>query len=160
MALVKREEETGGEAFSVDKVIAQKDLLDPAAQIDPVEMDVENQVNKNYLDELQWLSELRPVTILESSEEADMTNLVEIAINGKTFVFVRGVEKAVPRYVIEYIAKAKSDRWSFMAAADPSRPDGVRSTNRNAPVFRYPHLFAPESAKEAAWYKKAKQSHF
>jgi hypothetical protein len=152
--------ETGGVSLDTKKVIGQKDLLDPSAQIDPVQMDIEMKVNKDYLDQLVWLNEPRPVTILESNDEADKTNIVDISIQGKSYVFIRGVEKEVPRFVIDHLARAKSDRYNFDAQADPTRPDGVRTTNSRQSIFKFPHVFSPSGVREQGWYNAARQAHF
>ena len=152
--------ETGGVASETTKVVPQSLLLDPAAQVDPVEMDLDMKANKDYLDYLAWLAQPRPVTILESNDEADMTNLVDISIQGKSYIFRRGEEKVVPRFVIAHLAQAKSDKWNFSAQADPTRPDGVRSTNNKQSIFKFPHLFSPADAREQEWYARARQAHF
>lgn len=152
--------ETGGVALETTKVVPVAELLDPAAQVEPVQMDMDAQVNKDYLDYMAWLSEKRPVMILESNDEADMTNLVDISVQGQSYVFKRGEEKVVPRFVIDHLARAKSDKWNFSAQADPTRPDGVRSTNSRQSIYKYPHLFTPQDAKETAWYNKVRQAHF
>jgi hypothetical protein len=160
MATTVKSTLTGGEAAEVKKEIPESALLDKAAQADPVELDVvkTDMVGMSgLLDDLKWLNEKRPITILSAMDEADATNIVEIRVNNKLFVFRRDEEKAVPRYVIEHIARAKRDRHSFDAAVVNNQ---VKTTNHTQRLFKYMHVFAPQGAREQQWYNAAKQAHF
>lgn len=160
MATTVKSVATGGEVGEVKKEIPESRLLDRSAQADPVELEtVKTDLGtmSELLDQVKWLAEKRPVTILSAMDEADATNMVEIRVQGKLFVFRRDEEKAVPRYVIEHIARAKRDRHTFDAAVVNNNVKTVNSTQR---LFKYMHVFAPQGAREQQWYNAAKQAYF
>jgi hypothetical protein len=115
-------------------------------------------VGDAYAAELAFLNETVEVQVLPSYNPEDTTRLVEIAINGKSYYFIRGEWTKCPRFVLEKLATTKKQAWSF---GSRRTPDGVTvQTSDSNHILRYPHHYRDTNPKGAAWYDSLKDRTF
>jgi hypothetical protein len=125
----------------------EESLVAPVVEAQVEELDA-------YAKELSFMAEEIEVMILPSYDQSDTTRLVDISVNGKSFYFIRGEWRKVPRYVLEILATAKHQAWNFgykIAA------NGVTTqTQDSSNLLRYPHHFRDTNPKGMEWYNKIK----
>ncbi len=128
-------------------------LITPDSEI----IKVEGSGAMAYADELAFMAEPVEVLLLESENVNDSTRLVPIGVNGKQFNLLRGHWTTVPRFVLEILAKAKKEAWTF---AYRKNQDGSTSdTNMMRRALRYPHQFRDKNPDGMKWYDSIKDGH-
>jgi len=115
---------------------------------------VNNEALERYAHDLAFMSEPVEVMILPSHDKNDTTRLVSVSVNGKSYYMLRGEWQVVPRFVLQIIAQAKRETWSFgyRKAADGSTFETSNAYN----VLRYPHHYRDKNPKGQAWYDSIK----
>ena len=124
--------------------------------LEPLIQTVDNNDVENYAKDLAFMEELVEVRILPSYNQEDTTRLVEITVNGRSFYFLRGEWTKCPRYVLEILATAKKQAWTF---GFKQAPNGVPTQTSDAQwLLRYPHQFRDMNPKGVAWYDSIKDN--
>lgn len=96
-----------------------------------------------------FLNEEVEVMIHPSYNPKDTTRLVSVSVNGKSYYFMRGQWKKVPRFVVENLCAAKKEAWTFSYA---KAPDGTTIQKESAMQnLAYPFDIRDPSAKGRAW---------
>lgn len=115
---------------------------------------VESEAALGYAADLAFMAEPVEVMVLDSHDKNDSSRLVSISVNGKSHYLLRGAWTTVPRYVLEILATAKREAWSFgyRKAADGSTVE----TSNSSHILRYPHHYRDKNPKGAAWYDSIK----
>ena len=119
---------------------------------------MENEQAVAYAKEQAFLHEEVEVMILPSQDQNDETKLVDISVNGKTFYFLRGEWRKVPRYVLEVLATAKGQMWTF--AYKMSHNGATVQTQDSAFILRYPHQYRDSNPEGAKWYDSIRNRAF
>lgn len=91
------------EDFEKDEVFAEFD--DDLQKVVPVDRALE-EIDMDHEARLAFDQEKLVVVVAPSFEE-DQDPRVEIAVNGKSVIFLRGQNTKVPRYIVEGLARAK-----------------------------------------------------
>lgn len=117
-----------------------------------------DEATEQRLRNLAFMSEQVEVMILETQNQNDTTRLVTVAVNGKQFHFLRGQWRKCPRYVLEILARAKRESWSF---SYKKNADGSTSDiNQMHKMLRYPHQYRDSNPEGAKWYESIKELGF
>ena len=115
---------------------------------------IEGPATETYARDLAFMHEPVEVMVATSQNANDTTQLIDIKVNGKSHFLIRGKWKIVPRFVLEILAKAKRESWSF---AYKKNSDGSTSdTDRMSRMLRYPHQWRDENPLGAKWYDSIK----
>lgn len=117
---------------------------------------IEGPGTTSYARDLAFMHEPVEVLVMDSQNQSDTTQLVDIKVNGKSYYLMRGQWKVVPRFVLEILAKAKKESWnfSFKKNSDGSTND----VDRMSRILRYPHQFRDKNPAGQAWYDSVKDS--
>lgn len=99
-----------------------------------------------------FLNEIVNVMIMPSSDENDTTRLVTISVNGKSFNFIRGEWRKVPRYVLWHLAVLKRQQYQF--GFKHIQGGNTSQTTSSMHTLRYPHQFEDANPKGIEWYNK------
>jgi hypothetical protein len=112
----------------------------------------------DYARDLAFMAEPVEVMVLDSHDKNDSARLVSISVNGKSYYLLRGSWTTVPRFVLQILATAKKESWSFgyRKAADGA----TFETSNSAQILRYPHHYRDQNPKGAAWYDSIKDRSF
>lgn len=118
----------------------------------------DNEATKDYARDLAFMNETVEVMVLETQNQNDTTRLVTVSVNGKQYHFLRGQWRKCPRFVLEVLARAKRENWSF---SYKKNPDGSTSdVNQMHKMLRYPHTFKDTNPEGMKWYDSIKDKSF
>ena len=124
------------------------EINQPVQEVEPVTLLV-----KEKADKLAFFAEPVQIVIHETAEEQADPRF-SVWVNGREWVFVRGVEYTVPRYVVEGLLRAKPVGYMNQEYV---REDGTRSvrwpTKRG---LRYGFSVLMDSERGRAWEKQVR----
>ena len=109
-----------------------------------------------YNKALAFLAEEVEAMILPSYDEGDTSRLVEIAVNGKSYYFMRGEWRKVPRFVLEVLVLSKREIHDFGYKQAPTGAT-VQTTDSHY-VLRHPHHFRDMDPAGMKWYDTIKDN--
>lgn len=136
--------ESGDMQIGQDGVVDEKDgvLVKPAHE----QLDDPNFIKKADL--LQFMNEMVTVEIAETSDERDDHGFV-VEVNGMKCMFHKGERKAVKRYFVEGLARAK--KTTYMSARK-REDDGDNMYNYPSKTgLRYPFSVVDDSPRGKQW---------
>jgi hypothetical protein len=128
--------------------------VDDAESLIRPKTDADNEVLDAYVKELAFLREKVEVMILPSADPNDQARLVEVCVNGTTYYFLRGEWRTVPRFVLEVLATAKHQAWSF--GYKNAQNGATVQTNDSSHILRFPHQFRDSNPLGYKWYDSIK----
>jgi hypothetical protein len=136
------------------KVVHQSEVSDEDSLKRPtVDLHVDDPVK--YSKDLAFLNEEVEVMILPSYDRSDTTQLVEVSIRGKSYWFLRGQWRKVPRFVLERLATAKHQAWQF--GYKQTSNGATVQTQSGSNILRYPHQFRDTNPEGQIWYDSIKE---
>lgn len=107
-----------------------------------------------YAADLAFMAEPVEVLILPSYDPEDTTKLVSVSVNGQSYYFMRGQWRTCPRFVLEILATAKKQAWSF--GYKKLATGQTTQYQDSSHLLRYPHQFRDKNPKGMAWYDSIK----
>ena len=114
----------------------------------PLEGDVNSQAFAEKMANLQFNEEKLTVDI-HTTTDKDADKIFEIAVNGRPFVFQRGKQYTVPRYVVEGLARAKPVGYRSEEYLDAQGLRQMRYPTERG--VRYPFSIVNATARDNAW---------
>jgi hypothetical protein len=148
MAITQKQSDSGESKKVLDESVHEDDGVQT-----PIIMQ-DNEATKDYTRDLAFMCETVEVMVLETQSLNDSTRLVTVSINGKAYHFIRGQFRKCPRFVLETLARAKRENWSF---SYKKNNDGSTSDiNQMHRMLRYPHQYRDTNPKGPAWYDSIK----
>ena len=130
-----------------------QEVGDEDSLVAPVKV-VNNEQLDSYARELSFLAESVEVMILPSQNQDDKTKLVDVSVNGKTYYFLRGEWRKVPRFVLEVLVTSKVEAWNF--GYKQSMNGATVQTQDSWHVLRYPHIYRDANPEGVKWYDSIK----
>lgn len=122
------------EKIGQDGVVEGKD--DSPDLIMPVTEDLEDPVLKEKLEYERFMAEMVSVYIQPSSDRAQVDQVFDISVNGKSWIFRRGEEFTIPRYVVAGLCYAKQTAYENLEYTDNDGERKVKWPSRTG--VRYP----------------------
>jgi len=128
--------------------------VDDAESLIRPKTDATNEALDAYAKELAFLNEKVEVMILPAADPNDQAKLVDVTVNGVPYYFLRGEWRTVPRFVLEVLATAKHQAWSF--GYKNALSGATVQTNDSSHILRFPHQFRDANPLGYKWYDSIK----
>ena len=155
----------------VAPVVIRKETAAPAEQVDAgvatpgegaeinltvreIEVPHMKHVSKEKLERLRFFAEKVKIVIHDTAEEQADPRF-SVWVNGREWIFVRGLEYTVPRYVVEGLCRAKPVGFTNQEYV---KEDGTRSVRWPTKTgLRYGFSVVEDSEKGREWLKVSRR---
>lgn len=110
--------------------------------------DVNNDAFRDKMENLAFNNEMLTVDI-HTTTDKDSAKVFKVIVNGEGFLFERGKQKTVPRYVVEGLARAKPVSYQNEEYLNSQGLQEVRYPSERG--VRYPFSIVNASQRDMAW---------